>query len=84
MEKAYKIAGGSVLALVLGLLLLFALGVLSNSQWFWALLVIFILGIGGLLFIVNLSHQVDDNPYYTDMVKAKRDEVRRLRKIKTQ
>ena len=84
MEKAYKVAGGSVMALVAGLLLLFAIGVLSNPQWFWALLVIFILGAGGSLFIVNLSHQVDDNPYYTDMVKAKRDEVRRLRKVNTQ
>lgn len=67
--------------LLLVLLVVFYWGFFSANQ-FW-LVASIVMAVVWLLFVglvVNIDRQVDENPYYTEMVMRKRDEVRELRK----
>ena len=48
---------------------------MSNPQLLWVSLGFIAIASVIVLFCLNIRVQVDDNPYYVDMIKAKREEV---------
>lgn len=54
---------------------------LNNQQIAWATLVICSLGVMIVAICMNIKKQVDDNPYYIAMLKAKREQVRHIREL---
>jgi uncharacterized membrane protein YgaE (UPF0421/DUF939 family) len=69
------------IAMCMAAIMFISQDVIFNSEIVIALMVVFvgvIVGFSGLF--LYIYHQVDVNPYYTQMVIKKRDEVRSLRK----
>ena len=54
---------------------------LDGRQWIFAAVFIVLVWFGFVMLFMNINKQVDDNPYYTQMVIKKRDEVRKMQKI---
>jgi positive regulator of sigma E activity len=54
---------------------------LQNPQWLFAVIATVVVWLGFVGLFAYINHQVDDNPYYTQMVLKKRDEVRLRQKM---
>lgn len=68
-----------VLMLVLGLV--YQETLLGNIQWLFAAVATVLVWLLLVGLFAYINQQVDDNPYYTQMVLKKRDEVRLRQKI---
>lgn len=66
---------------LLGLAFMFQDLLFVSNSWFLVASVIGMVWLGFVLLFVNINKQVDDNPYYTEMVIKKRDEVRMRQKM---
>ena len=68
-------------ALLVPALFFFQPHLVNNTELAWATLAICSLGVLMVAFCMNIKEQVDDNPYYIEMLKAKREQVRLNQKL---
>ncbi len=69
------------MALLVPALFLFQPHLVNHQQLAWATLVICGVGVFIVAICMNIEEQVDDNPYYVEMLKAKREQVRLNQKL---